>query len=242
MKAYRRVRRYTVPAMALHWCVALGIAFLFVHGFAMMHIEASQRLGALNLHRSVGTVVFVLVLLRIWWRIANPPPPIAMPPLQAWLAHYVHLLIYTLLVVNGVAGVAGWVASGDPIVFFGMNVADARTPAPGLSRLCLVVGLTTARMMLVVIALHVLAVIKHQWLDRDRLLERMWPGRTILLPLRTMELAQWALERRRERRREQRVRRGCCEHCGAPLGAGKSRVKHARAYDLIGARTSSGSA
>src|SRR5262245_11493333 len=143
-KAYRRVRRYNRVAIALHWLVAAGIAFLFIHGFEMMHLEAAQRRPALNLHRSVGVIVFALVLVRLWWRIAHPPPHLRMPPKQAWVANYVHLLIYALLIANGAAGVAGWIASGDPIVFFGIALRGERTPAPQLNRFCLAVGLTTA--------------------------------------------------------------------------------------------------
>jgi cytochrome b561 len=233
LKAYRRVRRYSRVAMVLHWVVAAGIAFLFVHGFAMMHIEPSQRTAELNLHRSVGVVVFALVLLRIWWRIAHPPPHVRMPAVQAWVANYVHLFIYALLVVNGVAGFIGWIASGDPIVFFGVQIAGGCAASPMLNRVCLAIGLGTARTLIVVIALHVLAAVKHQWLDHDRLIARMMPGRTILLPLRTIELVQWA----RKRRRERRAHRGCCEHCGAPLGRKSRIVTPARAYDLIAAQS-----
>jgi cytochrome b561 len=67
-----RIRRYTEFAMVLHWLVAAGIAFLYVHGFDMMRIEESQRLPQLNLHRSVGVTVFALVLVRIWWRMVAP--------------------------------------------------------------------------------------------------------------------------------------------------------------------------
>jgi cytochrome b561 len=208
VKFFLRVRRYTWLAMLLHWLVAAGIAFLYVHGFYMMGFEVSQRLPHLNLHRSVGVVVFVLVLVRALWRTLHPPPQEApMPALQAWIATYVHLLIYVLLIANGIAGTAGWVASGDPIVFFGVPLTGERTPAPDLNRLCILVGLTTARALLVVIVLHVLAVIKHEWLDKDRLLSRMLPGPAILLPLRPGQIVRRMREWRR-RRREQRALRG----------------------------------
>lgn len=206
MTFFRRIRRYTEFAMLLHWLVAAGIAFLFVHGFYMMRIEAAQRLPDLNLHRSVGMVVFALVLVRFWWRMKHPPPEVPMPPFQASIAHYVHLLIYELLIINGIAGTAGWIASGDPIVFFGMPLAGARTASPDLNHLCIVVGLTTARILIVMIALHILAVVKHEWFDRDRLLARMLPGPAILLPLKPGEIVRRMRERRR-RLREQRASR-----------------------------------
>lgn len=197
MPFFRRVRRYTVFAMLLHWLVAAGIAFLYIHGFLMMHTEESRRLSELNLHRSVGVTVFVLVLVRVWWRLVRPPPHVAMPEVQVWVASIVHLLIYALLVVNGIAGSVGWWASGDPVVFFGLPIEPERTGSPEVNRMCILIGLSTARVLLVVIVLHVLAVIKHEWLDRDRLLERMVPGPAILLPLSPREIVQKMRDRRR---------------------------------------------
>lgn len=206
MTFFRRIRRYTGFAMLLHWLVAAGIAFLFVHGFHMMRIPAAERLPDLNLHRSVGMIVFALVLVRFWWRMRHPPPHIPMPAFQASIAHYVHLLIYELLIINGIAGSIGWIASGDPIVFFGLPLAGARAASPGLDHLCVIVGLTTARILIVMIVLHVLAVLKHEWFDKDRLLFRMLPGPAILLPLHPAEIVRRMRERRR-RLREHRAAR-----------------------------------
>jgi len=103
-------------------------------------------------------------------------------------------------VVNGIAGTVGWIASGNPIVFFGAPLADAHAPSPTLNHLCILVGMTTARVLVVMIALHVLAVVKHEWFDRDRLLARMLPGPAILLPLSPREIVQRLRERRQKRR------------------------------------------
>jgi hypothetical protein len=56
----------------------------------------------------------------------------------------------------------------------------------------------------VVIALHVIAVVKHEWLDRDRILQRMLPGPSILLPLQPKAIVQ-RLRERRQRQRELRA-------------------------------------
>lgn len=201
MRFFRRIRRYNEFAMLLHWLVAAGIAFLFIHGFLMMHVEEIQRLVELNFHRSIGITVFTLVVVRVWWRMFRPPTPAPMPEIQSRIAEWVHLLIYALLVVNGIAGTVGWIASGDPIVFFGVSLAAEHAPSPGLNRLCIFAGQATARILLVVIVLHVLAVIKHEWFDNDRLLDRMIPGPAILLPLSPREI----LRKIRERRQKQRA-------------------------------------
>jgi len=81
------------------------------------------------------------------------------------------------------------------------------------------IGFATARALLFIIALHVLAALKHHVVDRDRLLERMWPGRTIKVTLLTAlpavaqqrkapkieRKAKAAAKRRRARRRGERA-------------------------------------
>ena len=159
----------------------------------MMLIPEHHRVPALNLHRSIGVVVFVLVLFRIWWRLTHPPPPMRMAPRLEWIVHYVHVLIYALLVANGLAGILGWLASGDPIVFFGWELRSLRDPQPQLTRFCLAIGFATARALLFAIALHTMAALKHHVVDRDRVIERKWPGRTILV---TLQAALPAVARR----------------------------------------------
>ena len=218
MSLYRRIRRYGTPAIALHWLVALGIFVLFVHGATMMQIREADRLPALNLHRSIGLVVFVLVLVRIWWRMTHPPPSMRIAPEHEWIAHFVHVLIYALLVANGVAGTMGWFASGDAIVFFGWELQAPRDAQPQLARCCNLIGFATARALLAAIALHTLAALKHHVVDRDRMIERMWPGRTILVtllsalptvaPRRKARKAQRAAKERKAHGRRGRKDRG----------------------------------
>jgi cytochrome b561 len=212
---YRRVRRYGTPAIALHWIVALGILVLFTHGATIMLIPEAHRLPALNLHRSIGVVVFLLVVVRIGWRLTHRPPALRMRPRDESIAHFVHVLIYALLVANGLAGTIGWLASGDPVTLFGWTLRPPREPHPHVARVCLAIGFATARALLVVIALHVLAALKHHVLDRDRLLERMWPGRTIKVTLRSVlatlsaprkaRPAKGSAKRRRRQRRSRRA-------------------------------------
>jgi hypothetical protein len=107
----------------------------------------------------------------------------------------------------------GWIASGDPVDFFGMSLLAERVASPGLNHACVLVGQGTARILLAVIALHVLAVIKHEWFDNDRLLDRMIPGPTILLPLHPREI----LRKIRERREKQTAQQSSSQESGAPV-------------------------
>jgi len=96
-----------------------------------------------------------------------------------------HVWLYALIVVNGVSGVLGWMFGGDPIVFFGIAVPQLVAPIPRIDRISHVVGFVTSRLLAVSIALRVAAALKHHFVDRDRLLARMWLSFTRMeLPMR----------------------------------------------------------
>ena len=205
MARYRRIRRYTRPAIWMHWLVGIGIAFLFVHGFYMVELPEPGRTASYNLHRTIGVLVFALVLVRIAWRIAHPPPALNMPPMQAYIADFTHTFIYALLVVNGVSGIVGWIASGDAIVLCGVELRHAGERHAPVADLTHIIGIATSRGLLAAVLLHVLGVAKHLAVDRDHLLSRMWPGRTILVTIQQL-----------------RKRYPRCAYCGHCFEGGRS--------------------
>ena len=76
--------RYAGSMIALHWLIALGIIGLLALGLYMVGLPKGWPLKAtlLNLHKSVGLTVFLLVLLRIMARVALHRPPL--PPMRPW--------------------------------------------------------------------------------------------------------------------------------------------------------------
>lgn len=70
--------RYGMPAIVLHWLLALLIAGMVVLGWYMMTIEKQpQGPWYFDLHRSVGLIVAALVVLRVLWRLTHGPAPAA---------------------------------------------------------------------------------------------------------------------------------------------------------------------
>lgn len=172
---------YTMPTVALHWLLAVALIGSFGVGLYMADLPVSpQRLKLYNWHKWAGTTILALSLLRLLWRLGHPPP--AEPPMPAWqafAARVTHWAMYGLFFAVPLAGWAYSSAAGFPIVWFGLvplpdfvpvdrALAEAIKPWHG--------GLAKALAVLVV--LHVGAALKHQLVDRDGLIGRMWPART----------------------------------------------------------------
>ena len=168
--------RYTAPAIALHWLLALMIFSSFSLGLYMSDLPFSMsRLKLYNWHKWAGVTILALSFVRLAWRITHPPPvDVTMPAWQATAAHATHHLLYALFFAVPLVGWAYSSAAGFPIVWFGVlplpdfvpvdkALAEAIKPWHG--------GLAYA--MAALVLLHVAGALKHQLIDRDGLIDRM---------------------------------------------------------------------
>ncbi|MGV3492178.1 MAG: cytochrome b [Devosia sp.] len=168
--------RYGSGPIAIHWLTAALIVALFATGLlATGQTDPTAELALIRFHVPLGISVLVLTLLRIvwWWFIDRRPSPVAgQPALQQRVAGLVHLALYVVILVLASSGIATLVLSGA------MPAIIAGTALPNFDDLLprLVHGLV-ARLMLVLLALHIGAALYHQFIRRDRLLARMGVGR-----------------------------------------------------------------
>lgn len=169
--------KYTTPAIAMHWLLALLLLTTFFVGIYMNNLPVSpQRLKMINWHKWAGVMVLVLSALRLLWRLRNrPPSELLMPAWQKRAAKLTHGALYLLFFAVPLSGWAYSSAAGFPIVWFGVLplpdfVAANRAVAEAIKPLH---GWLAGALATLVVA-HVAAALKHQFIDRDGLLSRMW--------------------------------------------------------------------
>ena len=170
---------YSGFAILLHWLVALLILGSFVVGTYMVDLDLSPlKLKVYSWHKWIGVTVFLLVAVRLAWRVGlrAPAPPMAMPAWQRRAAAISHVLLYLLMVV---IPVSGWVmssAGGFPVVYFGvLQLPDLVAKNKELFELMKSVHYILNKTLLAVVLLHVAAALKHHYVDRDDVLARMLP-------------------------------------------------------------------
>ncbi|ASL43514.1 hypothetical protein bAD24_I08485 [Burkholderia sp. AD24] len=171
---------YTRTAIAFHWLIALLIVCGFALGWVMTDIPGftPTKLRYFSWHKWIGVTVFALAVLRILWRAthAAPPMPRRMPTWQRGAANLVHLLLYVLMIAIPASGYLYSSAANVPVVYLGLiPLPRLIAPDPHLKELLKTIHITLNYTLLVLVALHVVAALKHQWLDRDGLLSRMLP-------------------------------------------------------------------
>jgi cytochrome b561 len=172
------IKKYDKGARALHWLSALLVIGALAAGWTMVGLPFSPlKVKAFNWHKWIGITVLALTLLRIVWRATHKPPePLPMPAWQRKVAHALHGLLYLLLLAQPLVGWANSSAAGIPVVWFGVLplpdfVPHDKALAGNLEHLHGLLGLLLA----VLIALHLLAALKHHFIDRDDTLRRMLP-------------------------------------------------------------------
>lgn len=174
------VNRYTLPAIALHWLIALLIIATFLLGLTMVDIPGltPTKLKYFSWHKWMGVTVFGLACLRLLWRLTHkaPPYPDGMPQWQRNAAHIVHGLLYLLIFAIPLSGYFFSLASGVPVVYLGIVPLPVWiAPDPELKAALRQLHYGLNMTLLFLFCLHVLAALKHQFIDRDRTLQRMLP-------------------------------------------------------------------
>ncbi len=172
--------RYSGVAITLHWLLALLIASTFCVGLYMHELPFSPtRLKLYNWHKWAGATILALSALRLLWRLTHRPP--VDPPMSAWqrlAAHAAHWALYALFFAVPLAGWAYSSAAGFPVVVFGvLPLPDFVAPDRALADVLKQRHATLAFALAAVVALHLAAALKHHFIDRDGLLDRMRPGR-----------------------------------------------------------------
>jgi len=171
--------RYGSPAIALHWLTAALV--IVVGTLGLLHDSWSKSTQAfwINIHALIGLLLWVLVMVRLWWRRREPPPalPAGIDPLTRRLAGPVHALLYGLLLVIPVIGIVTFVFHGR-VFDFGLFQVDF-----GIKRNRAIFHPTEdihgylAYALFTLAGIHLLAALWHQFVRHDGFLRRMWPAR-----------------------------------------------------------------
>ncbi|WP_395622057.1 cytochrome b [Sphingomonas daechungensis] len=175
------VLRYSNTAVTLHWVVGLLVLFQAYLGFRFgLSDDGPARDNVFVWHKTVGLLILLLMLVRLAYRLTNPPPPYP-PELKGWerfAAVWNHRLFYLLLIAMPIVG---WVSVSG-------YANGPTTPLLGGIEMPVIPGISketgdaagelhemSAFLLVFLILVHAGAALKHQFVDRWRGSARMPP-------------------------------------------------------------------
>jgi cytochrome b561 len=184
------IERYTRAAITLHWLIA-ALMILNVALALSRHLwPRGWGEPVIDTHKSIGITVLGLGLLRILWRATHRPPSLPRSysrweRIGAGLAHAgLYLLILSLPLSGWLRESARKDGADHPMRLFGLApwprigfIADLAPAAKERLHGVFAASHTAfAYVLYVLLALHILGALKHQFLDRKPELQRMWPA------------------------------------------------------------------
>ena len=186
-------QKLSTLTVSLHWIVAATIFFLWPLGYYMATVRAYKFWP---LHQSTGTVLFVVILIRLIWRFRNgwPLPVSVYSRAEQLLAKTVHWTLAVAMVVMPLSGLVSGYMGGYDITVFGWTLIPdvpnhAIVAADAIHKLKVIprseamhdflqqVHIVCAWILAGAVVLHVSGALKHHLVDKDGTLRRMLGAR-----------------------------------------------------------------
>ena len=170
---------YGTVARMLHWLTVLLVAIMLGAGIAM----TSEGFAAWGdqlfiLHKNLGVIVFVVIVIRLAWRLFNKPAPLpaTLSDRERRIAAVSHALLYILLLAMTITGYLRVVGGGFPIEMLNaLGVPPLVSRMDEIATILSVVHKFTAYLLVAVIATHVTAALHHALIAQNTVMKRIWP-------------------------------------------------------------------
>lgn len=169
---------YNATAKFLHWLIAMALVVQWVVGLTVDYFERPTKIALIGFHVTFGTIILVLVLARVVWRLKSGAPglPKSVPALMRLASHGTQILFYLLLMIVPLAGLGWRLARGDGINFWLFTVPSPLTANKTIAHDFGQVHALAAYTLLGLAGLHILAALYHHYVRADGVLQRMLPS------------------------------------------------------------------
>ena len=177
-----RAMRYSTAAVVIHWLTAALLLTQVFIGFTFHEMERGpERMEWFMWHKTIGVTILILALIRLAVRLMRKPPPFPAdyPKLQAMAASWIHRLLYLMLILLPLTGLAAVSWRGPEVELLGGLTIPS---IPGVTEDAHEVFEEVHEILvwttIVMLVGHVLAALWHQFIDRGAIANRMWPFRS----------------------------------------------------------------
>ncbi|TAK75717.1 MAG: cytochrome b [Gammaproteobacteria bacterium] len=174
-------QNYGIVAILFHWIMAILIIGMLALGLYMTGLPKSlEKFQLIGWHKEYGILILMLAVLRVAWRLSNLLPSLTtLPTWERLAARLTHFLLYVAMFIMPLTGWMMSSAAGYSVSFFGLfTLPDLIGTNKDLAHTISEIHEYTAYALIALIILHVLAALKHYWIDKDNIMQRMLSSRS----------------------------------------------------------------
>ena len=170
---HENVQKWSASSRIFHWVSAVLLLVTWLLMLAYGYNESKVYIG---LHKAFGMSVLFWMIARVINRLfTKAPPPLPMPKIQVIVSQLTHFILYALLIAMPIAGLLMSVYGGRPVDMFGLfEIPVFVTPNRTAARFYNDVHADILWPMIIIFTLaHIGAAFFHQWIKKDKLIDRM---------------------------------------------------------------------
>tara|TARA_B100001093_G_scaffold258136_1_gene246862 strand:- start:288 stop:818 length:531 start_codon:yes stop_codon:yes gene_type:complete len=175
MQVFNSFGKYGLVAKLFHW-ITFGVLILQIpFGFYLVGLEFSdRRIDLENIHILVGIVVFYITLFRLIWKLINPSPAEGNSFFQGqnFIAKANHFFLYLSIFSITISGVLKKLYMGEKLNFLFFKYGFKKDNFQ-LADLCYEIHIYANYLLIFLVALHILAVIVHHFIFKDKILNKI---------------------------------------------------------------------
>jgi len=178
MQVYNSKENFGLITILIHWLMAIAIIGLFVLGTYMVGLGYyDPNYHELPWwHKSFGLIVAFMLIIRLIWKWSNPKVAIikSIKPIEIKLATLVQVALYLLILICCTSGIMISTATGAGIDFFNwFEIPALISYGESQSDLAGQVHEISTLALIILASLHMLAALKHHFIQKDATLRRM---------------------------------------------------------------------
>ena len=175
MSIFNSHKEYGLLAKLFHWITFVILVFQIPFGFYLVGLEFSdQRIDLENIHILIGISVFYITLFRLIWKFfnSNPTNGNSFFKGQILVAKVNHFLLYLSIFTITISGILKKLYMGEKLNFLFFRYGFEKDNFQ-LADLYYEVHIYANYLLIVLVALHILAVIVHHFIFKDKILDKI---------------------------------------------------------------------
>ena len=175
MSIFNSKKEYGLVAKLFHWITFIILIAQIPFGFYLVGLEFSdRRIDLENIHILIGITVFYITLFRLIWKFFNSSPTEGNSFFkgQIFIAKANHFFLYLSIFTITISGVLKKLYMGEKLNFLFFKYGFDKDNFQ-LADLYYEVHIYANYLLIVLVALHILAVIVHHFVFKDKILNKI---------------------------------------------------------------------